>query len=124
MIGCPLISNRRNRDNDFSHFTVLCQCPCAPADYKFLTSHSMKFFNHFPEGTDFTKNPFQCNGHYSPEFTLVPSFVMISCPCWHFITVIFSPAENTACSSQFPCKRICGGDFLKAPRPLPFPPMG
>ena len=73
--------------------------------------------NHFPEGIDFAKNPFQCNGHYSPRSIFVPSFVMISRPCWHF-TVILSPAENPACSSQFPCKRICGGDFLKAPSPV------
>lgn len=36
----------------------------------------------------------------------------------YFLEVILSPAEKPACSSQFPCKRICGGDFLKAPRPL------
>ena len=73
--------------------------------------------NHFPEEIDFTKNSFYYDKHYFPESALISSFVMVSCPCWHF-TVILSPAEKPAFSSQFPCKRICGGDFLKAPRPL------
>ncbi len=42
---------------------------------------------------------------------LVPSFVMVSCPCWHF-TVILSPAEKPVCSSHLPCKTICGGVCL------------
>lgn len=42
---------------------------------------------------------------------LVPSFVMVSCPSWHF-TVILSPAEKPALSSHMPCKRICGGACL------------
>ena len=73
--------------------------------------------NHFSEGIDFIKNSLCHDRHCFPESALVPSFVIVSCPCWHF-TVILSPAENPACSSQFPCNRICGGDFLKAPRPL------
>ena len=32
------------------------------------------YHNHFPEGINLTKNPFQGNGHDSPEFPLVPSF--------------------------------------------------
>ena len=61
--------------------------------------------NHFPEKIDFTKNSVCCDKHYFPESALVSSFVMVSCPCWHF-TVILSPAENPACSSQFACKRL------------------
>ena len=49
--------------------------------------------------------------HDSPESFLVPFFVMVSCPCWHFM-VILSPAKNPVCSSHFPCKRICGGACL------------
>ena len=70
--------------------------------------------NHFPEEIDFTKNSVYCDKHYSFQSALVLSFVMTSFPFWYF-TVILSPAENPACSSQFPCKRICGGDFLKSP---------
>jgi len=49
--------------------------------------------------------------HDASQSFLVPFFVMVSCPCWHF-TVILSPAENPVCSSHFPCKRICGGACL------------
>ena len=49
--------------------------------------------------------------HDSPESFLVPFFVMVSCPCWHF-TMILSLAENPVCSSHFPCKKICGGACL------------
>ena len=48
---------------------------------------------------------------YSSESFLVPSFVMVSCPSWHF-TVILSPAEKPAFSSHLPCKTICGGACL------------
>ena len=48
---------------------------------------------------------------YSSEPFRVPSFVMVSCPSWHF-TVILSPAEKPAFSSHMPCKTICGGACL------------
>ncbi|MEY8484577.1 helix-turn-helix transcriptional regulator [Lachnospiraceae bacterium 48-21] len=55
---------------------------------------ALLYRNHFPSGINFTKNSFYRDKHYSPESALVPSFVMVSCPCWHFTAYRLSELCN------------------------------
>lgn len=55
---------------------------------------ALLYRNHFPAGINFTKNSFYRDKHYSPESALVPSFVIVSCPCWHFTAYRLSELCN------------------------------